>query len=102
MSRASQTSRIPTATAGPSTQPGRRTPSCDYHAPAGLFVRVFSGRLRYQSFEHASLAVQHANERLSPKQLLSCTMEVGDVHFGGEQVQQLYLSASYPLEKTAA
>lgn len=87
----------------PLPQPAtRRTPSCEYRAPASLFVRSSTGRLRYQSFDRASLAVQYANEQLTSNQLLSCVIEVDNVRFDGGQVRELYLSVDYPHDRSSA
>ncbi len=90
----SQTAGVRTAS------PRARSRKCNYDAPAGLYIREAS-RLRYVSFAQASLAVRHANEALSPRQLLSCTMEVDDLRFVGEEVQGLYNSPLYPLSRAA-
>jgi hypothetical protein len=74
--------------------------SCDYDAPAALFIRE-SSRLRYQSFDRVALALQHANENLTERQLLSCTMEVDDRRFVGDDVRRLYLAPEYPLERSS-
>lgn len=91
---APQTAGIRTA-----APPRARLRKCNYDAPAGLYIREAS-RLRYVSFTQASLAVRHANENLSPRQLLSCAMEVDDLRFAGEEVQELYHSPLYPLTRS--
>jgi hypothetical protein len=81
-------------------EPRRRARACDYDAPAGLYVRMGS-RLAYRAFGSVSLALQHANENLTPRQLLSCAMEVDNARFTGDEVRALYLAPAYPLERSA-
>jgi hypothetical protein len=76
------------------------TRSCDYEVPAGLFVREAS-RLRYQAFDRVALAVQHANENLKDRQLLSCTMEVDDRRFDADDIRRLYFAPDYPFVRRA-
>lgn len=74
--------------------------SYDYDVPAGLFVRKAS-RLRYQAFDRVALAVQHANENLTDRQLLSCTMEVDDRRFDADDIRRLYFAPGYPFVRRA-
>lgn len=98
--------RGPTAPPRPmnSAPAARRTAKlgrCDYQAPAALFVRD-PARLRYQSFTTAAEAVRYANEELDAGRLRSCTMEIDDTSFGGEEVRELYLAEGYPLDRARA
>jgi hypothetical protein len=88
---------VRSASAGVRTAPTR---SCDYEAPAGLFVREAS-RLRYRPFDRVALAVQHANESLTHRQLLSCTMEVDDRRFDADDIRRLYFAPGYPFVRRA-
>lgn len=76
-------------------------PSCDYAEAAAIFERTSSG-LRYRRFENASLALRYVNEELSPKQMLLCTMEVGNARYASEVLRDLYLSPLYPIARSAA
>jgi hypothetical protein len=95
---ANPASRLTGARAGGAPGGRSRQRSCDYDAPAALFVREAS-RLRYQAFDNVALAIQHANENLTERQLNSCTMDVDDVRFVGDDVRRLYLAAEYPLPR---
>src|SRR5690606_32209451 len=79
----------------------RQGRTCHYGEAAALFERTSSG-LRYRRFTSAALAVRYANEELSPRSLLSSTMEVGDARYAGEELRALYLNPSYPLPRSAA
>jgi hypothetical protein len=76
-------------------------PSCDYAEAAAVFERTSSG-LRYRRFENASLALRYVNEELSPRQRLSCTMEVGNARYASDALRDLYLSPLYPIVRSAA
>jgi hypothetical protein len=96
--RATDAQSAPQTAGVRAASPRTRSRKCNYDAPAGLYIREAS-RLRYVSFAKAALAVRHANENLSPRQLLSCAMEVDDVRFVGEEMQGLYNSPLYPLSR---
>lgn len=85
----------------PVSKSARRARPCDYHAPAGLFVRTASG-LRYRAFASVALALRHANEELSTTQFRSCAMDAGDARYTGEELEALYRAPGYPLARKSA
>ena len=89
-------SRLTVVRGGTTRERSKPTRPCDYEVPAGLFIREAS-RLRYQAFDRVALAVQHANENLTSRQLMSCTMEVDDRRFDADGIRQLYFAPDYPL-----
>ena len=72
----------------------------DYGAPAELFMAKRKGgprqRLRYRRFATAAEAIRFAVEELPAVRAL---MQVGDQRFDGDDIQRLYESNDYPLQR---
>jgi len=74
----------------------------DYGVPAELFMAKRKGgprqRLRYRRFATAAEAIRFAVEEL-PAVALGAWMQVGDQRFDGDDIQRLYESDDFPLQR---
>jgi hypothetical protein len=71
----------------------------DYGIPAELFMGKRKGgprQLRYRRFATAAEAIRFAVEELPAARAL---MQVGDQRFDGDDIQRLYESNDYPLQR---
>ena len=71
----------------------------DYGIPAELFMGKRKGgprQLRYRRFATAAEAIRFAVEELPAVRAL---MQVGDQRFDGDDIQRLYESDDYPLQR---
>jgi hypothetical protein len=71
----------------------------DYGIPAELFMGKRKGgprQLRYRRFATAAEAIRFAVEELPAVRAL---MQVGDQRFDGDDIQRLYESNDYPLQR---
>jgi hypothetical protein len=71
----------------------------DYGIPAELFMgkrKGGPGQLRYRRFATAAEAIRFAVEELPAVRAL---MQVGDQRFDGDDIQRLYESNDYPLQR---
>jgi len=71
----------------------------DYGIPAELFTGKRKGgprQLRYRRFATAAEAIRFAVEELPAVRAL---MQVGDQRFDGDDIQRLYESNDYPLQR---
>jgi hypothetical protein len=68
-----------------------------------LFVGTRKGgsrqRLNYRRFATAAEAIRFAIEELPPVRALGAWMEVGDERFDGDDIQRLYESGDFPLQR---
>jgi hypothetical protein len=74
----------------------------DYGVPAELFPSRFKkgrGHVTYKRFDTAAEAIRFAIEDIPPPALLGAYLEVGEARFGIHEIQYLYDSAAYPLER---
>ena len=55
--------------------------------------------LRYRRFATAAEAIQFAIEELPAVRALGAWMQVGDQRFDGDDIQRLYESDDYPLQR---
>ena len=55
--------------------------------------------MNYKRFESASEAIRYAIEDLEPAFLYGAVMEIDEERFDGRQIQDLYASDAYPLER---
>src|SRR5262249_26833275 len=84
-------------------RPARETLTFDYGPPAELFMGKRKGGarqpLRYRRFATAAEAIRFAIEELPAVRALSAWMQVGDQRFDGDDIQRLYESNDYPLQR---
>jgi hypothetical protein len=77
----------------------------DYSSPAELFMsKRKSGtrqQLGYRRFATAAEAIRFAVEDSPAIGTLGAWMQVGDERFDSEEIQRLYQSADYPLQRQA-
>jgi hypothetical protein len=74
----------------------------DYHAPAELYPgrnRKSAKRVSYRRFETAADAIRFAVEELPELLLLGACIEIGEQRLNHKDIQALYESEQYPLEK---
>jgi hypothetical protein len=72
----------------------------DYGIPAELFMGKRGPRqLRYRRFATAAEAIRFAVEELPAVRALGAWMQVGDQRFDGDDIQRLYESNDYPLQR---
>src|SRR5262244_1608590 len=75
----------------------------DYGTPAELFMGKRKGGprqpLRYRRFATAAEAIRFAVEELPAVRALGAWMQVGDQRFDGDDIQRLYESDDYPLQR---
>jgi hypothetical protein len=81
----------------------RETATFDYGVPAELFMGKRKGGprqpLRYRRFATAAEAIRFAVEELPAVRALGAWMQVGDERFDGEDIQRLYQSDDFPLQR---
>jgi len=81
----------------------RETVTFDYGIPAELFMgkRKAGARqpLSYRRFATAAEAIRFAIEELPAVRALGAWMQVGDRRFDGDDIQRLYESNGYPLQR---
>jgi hypothetical protein len=81
----------------------RETVTFDYGIPAELFMAKRKGgprqRLHYRRFATAAEAIRFAVEELPAVRTLGAWMQVGDQRFDGDDIQRLYESDDYPLQR---
>ena len=81
----------------------REITTFDYGVPAELFMakRKAGARqpLRYRRFATAAEAIRFAVEELPAVRALGAWMQVGDQRFDGDDIQRLYESDDYPLQR---
>jgi hypothetical protein len=78
------------------------TVTFDYGIPAELFMGQRKGgprQLRYRRFATAAEAIRFAVEELPAVRALGAWMQVGDQRFDGDDIQRLYESNDYPLQR---
>jgi hypothetical protein len=77
----------------------------DYGAPAELFMAKRKGGSRqplgYRRFATAAEAIRFAVEEFPAVRTLGAWMQVGDERFDGDDIQRLYDSGEYPLQRRA-
>ena len=74
----------------------------DYGIPAELIMGKRKGgrqQLRYRRFATAAEAIRFAVEELPAVRALGAWMQVGDRRFDGDDIQRLYESNGYPLQR---
>jgi len=75
----------------------------DYGIPAELFMGKRKGGprqpLRYRRFATAAEAILFAVEELPAVRALGAWMQVGDERFDGDDIQRLYESDDFPLQR---
>jgi len=77
----------------------------NFNAPAELFPsRIKKGRklTRYRRFDTAAEAIRFAVEEIAPPALLGTYLEVEETRIGTAEIQALYDSAAFPLQRHAA
>ena len=81
----------------------RETVTFDYGIPAELFMgkRKAGARqpLSYRRFATAAEAIRFAIEELPAVRALGAWMQVGDQRFDSDDIQRLYESDDYPLQR---
>ena len=81
----------------------RETATFDYGVPAVLFMAKRKGRSRqslsYRRFATAAEAILFAVEELPAVRALGAWMQVGDERFDGDDIQRLYQSDDFPLQR---
>jgi hypothetical protein len=84
----------------------RATPTFDYALAAELFMgkrkRGPRQPLSYRRFATAAEAIRFAVEELPAVRALGAWMQVGDERFDGDDIQRLYESDDYPLQRPPA
>jgi hypothetical protein len=84
----------------------RETTTFDYGVAAELFMGKRKGgprkRLSYRRFATAAEAIRFAVEELPAVRVLGAWMQVGDQRFDGDDIQRLYESDDYPLQRRAS
>ena len=74
----------------------------DYGIPAELFMGKRKGgrqQLRYRRFATAAEAIRFAVEELPALRTLGAWMQVGGERFDSDDIQRLYESDDYPLQR---
>ena len=74
----------------------------DYNAPAELFPgrnRKSAKKVSYRRFETAADAIRFAVEELPELLLLGACIEINEQRLNYKDIQALYASEQYPLEK---
>ena len=74
----------------------------DYNAPAELFPgrnRKSAKKASYRRFETAADAIRFAVEELPELLLLGACIEINEQRLNYKDIQALYASEQYPLEK---
>jgi hypothetical protein len=74
----------------------------DYNAPAELYPgrnRKSAKRVNYRRFETAADAIRFAVEELPELLLLGAWIEINEQRFNHKDIQALYASEQYPLQK---
>ena len=75
----------------------------DYDIPAELFMAKRKGGARqplgYRRFATAAEAIRFAVEDFPAMRTLGAWMQVGDERFDSDDIQRLYESGEYPLQK---
>jgi hypothetical protein len=74
----------------------------DYNAPAELYPgrnRKSAKRVSYRRFETAADAIRFAVEELPELLLLGACIEINEQRFNYKDIQALYASDQYPLQK---
>ena len=76
-------------------------PNFDYNAPAELFLAkpAKGSRTKYRRFETAADAIRFAVEELPELLLLGACIEINEQRLNYKDIQALYASEQYPLEK---
>jgi hypothetical protein len=81
----------------------RETATFDYGVPAELFMAKRKARARqpltYRRFATAAEAIRFAIEELPGVRALGAGMQVGDQRFDGDDIERLYESDDYPLQR---
>src|SRR5260370_23181654 len=81
----------------------RDTTTLDYGVAAELFMARRKGGARqpmsYRRFATAAEAIRFAIEELPALRALGAWMQVGDERFDGDDIQRLYESDDYPLQR---
>ena len=81
----------------------RETVTFDYGIPAELFMAKHKARARqpltYRRFATAAEAIRFAIEELPAIRAPGAWMQVGDQRFDGDDIQRLYESDDYPLQR---
>jgi hypothetical protein len=81
----------------------RDTTTFDYGVAAELFMARRKGGARqplsYRRFATAAEAIRFAIEELPAVRALGAWMQVGDERFDGDDIQRLYESDDYPLQR---
>ena len=81
----------------------RETATFDYGVPAELFMGKRRGGPRrplpYRRFATAAEAIRFAVEELPAVRALGAWMQVGDERFDGDDIQRLYQSNDFPLQR---
>jgi hypothetical protein len=79
------------------------TTTFDYGVAAELFMARRKGGARqplsYRRFATAAEAIRFAIEELPAVRALGAWMQVGDERFDGDDIQRLYESDDYPLQR---
>jgi len=74
----------------------------DYNAPAELYPgrnRNSAKKVSYRRFERAADAIRFAIEELPGPLLLGACIEIDEQRLNHQDIQALYASEQYPLEK---
>jgi len=81
----------------------RETVTFDYGIPAELFIAKSKAGTRqpltYRRFATAAEAIRFAVEELPAVRTLGAWMQVGGQRFDGDNIQRLYESDDYPLQR---
>ena len=81
----------------------RETTTFNYGVAAELFTGKRKGGprkpLSYRRFATAAEAIRFAVEELPAVRALGAWMQVGDKRFDGDDIQRLYESGDYPLQR---
>ena len=84
----------------------RESTTFDYSVAAELFMGKRRGGPRkppsYRRFATAAEAIRFAVEELPAVRALGAWMQVGDKRFDGDDIQRLYESGDYPLQRRAS
>jgi hypothetical protein len=74
----------------------------DFDAPAELYPsrsRRTRGPVAYKRFDSAAEALRYAVEDLPESGLNGATLEVNERRYGRDEIQSLYQSEAFPLER---